>query len=83
MGNVNRDSPDLDKAGENRLRGRSLEGAELDQAVDHTRYAKRRNPDTELRTDDEPDSLYDDGIDIEDDSRPLTGINGDDDSHRG
>jgi hypothetical protein len=83
MGNVNRDSPDLDKAGENRLRGRSLEGAELDQAVDHARYAKRRNPDTELRTDGEADSLYDDGLDVEDDSRPLTGINGDDDSHRG
>ena len=82
MGNVNRDSPDLDKAGENGLRGRSLEGAELDQAVDHAQYRKRRDPDKELRTDGEPDSLYDDGLEVEDDSRPLTGVNGTDDSQR-
>jgi hypothetical protein len=54
-------------AGERRLRGGNLEGAEKKKAADHMSYEKRRNPDTELHLDDEPDTLYDDGLDIEDD----------------
>ena len=68
---------------EYRLRGRDLGGAERKGAVDHLSHEQKRNPDTELRNDDEKDSLYDDGLEIEsDDSRPLTGVNGDDDSVR-
>ena len=33
-----------------------------------------------LRTDGEEDTLYEDGLELENDSRPLTGINGKDDS---
>ena len=41
---------------------------------------KTPNPDTVLRLDGEEDTLYGDALDLEDDSRPLTGINGRDDS---
>lgn len=33
-----------------------------------------------LRLDDEEDTLYNDGLELEDDSSPLTGVNGRDDS---
>lgn len=56
---------------ENRLRGKNLDGSEQQEAADHTDYAKQRNPDTELHLDDEKDSLYDDGLDVEDDSETL------------
>jgi len=40
-------------------------------------YEKRRNPDTELRVDGEDDSLYDDGLDTEDDDdETLAGTRG-------
>jgi hypothetical protein len=71
MGTVNSD--------ESRLRGRDLGGAENKNSVDHV-DEKRRNPDTSLRTDGEEDTLYDDGLDIKDDSQPLTGVDGKDDS---
>jgi hypothetical protein len=41
---------------------------------------KTPNADTVLRLDGEEDTLYGDALDLEDDSRPLTGINGRDDS---
>jgi hypothetical protein len=56
---------------ENRLRGKNLDGSEQKEAADHTEYAKKRNPDAELHLDDEKDSLYDDGLDVEDDSETL------------
>jgi hypothetical protein len=70
MGNANPSDEDKAKAtaAERRLRGKGLDGAEQRTAADHTRYEERRNPDTELRTDNEKDSLYDDGLDIEDDT---------------
>lgn len=37
--------------------------------------------DQTLRLDGEKDTLYDDGLEIEDDSRTLTGIDGQDDSN--
>jgi hypothetical protein len=70
MGNTDKsedDDKEPDTAGERRLRGGKLEGAETKKAADHMSYEKRRNPDTELHLDDEPDTLYDDGLDIEDD----------------
>jgi hypothetical protein len=75
MGNPK--SPDeSDTAGERRLRGGDLGGSEKKGAVDHDKYEKRRNPDTELRLDDEEDTLYDDGLDIEDDDETLAGTRG-------
>jgi hypothetical protein len=65
---------------EDRLRGRNLGGAESPKSADHVDFEKRRDPDTTLRTDGEEDTLYNDGLEIEDDSRPLTGIDGKDDT---
>jgi hypothetical protein len=45
---------------ENRLRGQELNGSE-----------EKDDPDTELRLDDETDTLYDDGLEVEDDSEKL------------
>ena len=72
-------SPD-DRSGESRLRGRGLEGSEQRRAVDHTAYDKTRNTDSTLRLDDEEDTLYDDGLELDDDSPPLTGKDGRDDT---
>jgi len=79
MGIVNAsddDQPSPDTAADRKLRGDELEGAEQKDAADHVRYEKLRNPDTELRLDDEKDSLYNDGLDIEEDTDPLAGTRG-------
>jgi hypothetical protein len=69
-----------DKSGESRLRGRALEGSEQRRAVDHTAYDKTRDTDSTLRLDGEEDTLYDDGLELDDDSPPLTGKDGRDDT---
>jgi hypothetical protein len=51
------------------------------EAVDHVARAKKRNPDDELHLDGEKDSLYADGLDVEDDS--LTPADTKGMSHRG
>lgn len=71
-----------DQTGESRIRGRDLAGSERDQAADHGDYAKRSETDKVIRTDGEKDTLYQDGIELDDDSDPLTGINGADDTQR-
>jgi hypothetical protein len=78
----NSDAPSNDPAArdetERRLRGSQLEGSEQKKSVDHAAYEKSRNPDTELRLDGEKDSLYNDGLDIdeEDTEDPLLGTRG-------
>jgi hypothetical protein len=69
MGNPEtpKDSKDSATAAERRLRGSALDGAENKSAADHDKYEKRRDPDTELRLDGEEDTLYDDGLDTNDD----------------
>jgi hypothetical protein len=57
-----------DKSGESALRGADLKGPERKNAVDHAAYEIERSPDTVLRVDDEDDSLYTDGLEVEDDS---------------
>ena len=80
MGNGN--SSDNDKArgataSERNLRGTALKGSEQKSAADHTTYEERRNPDTELHVDEERDTLYNDGLDLEDDSgETLAGTRG-------
>jgi hypothetical protein len=69
-----------DPAGESRLRGGSLTRNERGTAVDSVAQQEAENTDEVLRTDDEEDTLYDDGLELENDSRPLTGINGRDDT---
>jgi hypothetical protein len=48
--------------------------------VDHTAFEKARNTDSTLHLDDEEDTLYEDGLDLEDESGPLTGKDGRDDT---
>jgi len=80
MGNPNSsddDGKDSATAGERRLRGGDLDGSEKKRAADHDSYEKRRNPDTELRLDEESDTLYDDGLDVgDDDPDTLAGTRG-------
>jgi hypothetical protein len=66
---------------ESRLRGEALDGAEQVDSVDHVDYAKKRRPDSELHLDGEKDTLYDDGLDVEDNSLTLANTKGN--SNRG
>ena len=79
MGNAN--SSDGGKspatASERKIRGEALDGSEQKNAVDHAKYERTRQPDTELHLDDEKDTLYNDGLDVEDDgSDTLAGTRG-------
>jgi hypothetical protein len=83
MGSINTDDGDqipADTAAESNLRGDKLSGVDRKNAVDHVAYEKARNTDTTLRLNGEKDTLYDDGLDVEDSSAPLTGIAGRDDT---
>jgi len=77
MGNANDDKAPA-TASERKLRGTALRGSEQKSAADHTTYEERRDPDTELHLDGETDSLYSDGLDLQDDSGDtLAGTRGD------
>jgi hypothetical protein len=65
-----------DDIGENKLRGSTLSGSERPRAADHTKYSQRRNPDTVVRVDNEEDTLYGDGLELEDDTPPLINNDG-------
>jgi hypothetical protein len=55
------------------LRGDALDGPEQKRAADHTAYQGKRNPDGVVRVDGEKDTLYKDGLDVEDDDSPPMG----------
>lgn len=79
MGNDNSPTDDrstIDSAGERKLRGVALNGSEQKAAADHVEYETGRNPDTELHLDGEADTLYSDGIDLEEDFDTLAGTDG-------
>ena len=63
-----------DRTGENKLRNSALDGSERREAADHTTDSRKRNPDAVVRLDNEEDTLYEDGLELEDDTPPL-GIN--------
>ena len=65
-----------DGAGDRELRGSALKGPEQKDAAGHVAYEMLRNPDTELHLDGEPDTLYNDGIDVEEDFDGLAGTRG-------
>jgi len=65
-----------DSAGERKLRGVDLNGSEQKAAADHFELETGRNPDTELHLDGKPDTLYRDGIDLEEDFDTLAGTDG-------
>ena len=50
------------QSGESKLRG---------DAAEHGTLKKKRNPDTELHLDNEEDTLYNDGLELEDDTPPM------------
>jgi len=70
----------LPDAGETRLRGGPLSRAERRGPVDSVAQQQSQDTDQVLRTDGEQDTLYEDGLELENDSRPLTGVNGKDDT---
>jgi hypothetical protein len=74
------DQVPADTAAEATLRGAALSGSDRKKAVDHVAYEKARNTDTTLRLNGEEDTLYEDGLEIEDKSGPLTGQGGRDDT---
>jgi hypothetical protein len=79
MGNDNSPTDDrstIDSAGERKLRGVVLKGSEQKAAADHVEYETGRNPDTELHLDGEADTLYSDGIDLEENFDTLAGTDG-------
>ena len=79
MGNDNSPTDDrstVDSAGEGKLRGVALNGSEQKAAADHVEYETERNPDTELHLDGESDTLYNDGIDVEEDLDTPAGTHG-------
>ena len=83
MGDTKIEHPDqtpADTAAESHLRGGPLSGSDRKNAVDHVAYEKARNTDATLRLDGEEDTLYEDGLQIEDHSGPLTGQGGRDDT---
>jgi hypothetical protein len=82
MGGINSDEDNvpIDKTGESTLRGSTLDGAEQKKSVAHMAFEKTRNTDETLRLDGEEDTLYEDGLEVDDDSPPLTGKDGRDDS---
>ena len=82
MGDIKNDEGGIpsDETGESTLRGPGLEGSEQKRSVAHTAYEKTRNTDATLRLDGEEDTLYDDGLELDDDSAPLTGKDGRDDT---
>jgi hypothetical protein len=82
MGDIQTDADGvpLDTTGESSLRGTALGGSERKKSVAHTVADRTRNTDATLRLDGEEDTLYEDGLELEDDSVPLTGKDGRDDS---
>jgi hypothetical protein len=61
---------------EDHLRRAELGGSEAPEAVDHVAQAKLRKPDADLHLDDEKDTLFTDGLDVEDESLTLAGTQG-------
>jgi hypothetical protein len=57
--------------GDRDLHGEELTGPDRKRAVDHVKKEKGRNPDATLRLDDETDTLYNDGLDVEDNTPPM------------
>jgi hypothetical protein len=70
----------VDKTGESTLRGSALDGSEQEKSVAHMAFDKTQNTDSTLRLDGEEDTLYEDGLEVEDGSGPLTGKDGRDDT---
>ncbi|HEV7613544.1 MAG TPA: hypothetical protein VGO37_16820 [Steroidobacteraceae bacterium] len=73
MGNVTSENDRReasDESGESELRGAALDGSEQKRAAGHTKYAKR-NPDRVMRVDGEEDTLYSDGLELEDDTPAM------------
>lgn len=73
MGNSMTDDGAAADAGEQTLRGDALDGPEQKRAADHAAYQRQRKADRVVRVDGEPDTLYQDGLDLEEDASPPLG----------
>ncbi len=67
-----------DRSGESKLRGGTLQGPEQKSSVDHEAHEKARDTDAVLRVNDdgEEDTLYDDGLEVEDDTPTIVNTDG-------
>lgn len=70
------DDEEIDSSGERTLRGVALKGTEQKNTVEHAVYESERSTDEVLRVDAETDTLYDDGLDIAEESGPPAGAPG-------
>jgi hypothetical protein len=75
MGNPRTDENAASESDEQQLRGDALEGPERKRAADHAAYEGKRNPDRVVRVNGEEDTLYKDGLDLEEDDSPPMGTN--------
>jgi hypothetical protein len=74
MGNENSDDKPpsaADQSGESSIRGEALAGSERKRAADHSQYDQKRDPDKVVRVDGEEDTLYSDGLEVEDETTPM------------
>ena len=67
-----------DPSGEIELRGDDLDGAERKRSVRNSEHLAKRDPDAVLHVDGEEDTLYSDGLEVEDDSLTLADTHGKD-----
>ena len=65
-----------DTAAERELRGSALAGSDQKDAPDHADQVKARNPDATVQSGDDTETLYNDGLDIEENPDPLYGTHG-------
>lgn len=73
---INYQERTVSHSNDNQLRGADQGGSEAPEAVDHVARAKLSKRDGELHLDDEKDTLFDDGLDVEDESLTLAGTQG-------
>jgi hypothetical protein len=69
------------KSGEAKLRGVALDGSERKRAVDNAAYEEARDPDAVVHVDNEEDTLYSDGLELENDL-PVLGNTRENDNMR-
>ena len=66
----------MSNSDEDELRGAEVGGSLVPDAVDDLAQANQRKRDGKLHLDDEKDALYEDGLDVDDESLTLAGTQG-------
>jgi hypothetical protein len=73
---INDQERTVSNSDEDELRRAQLGGSLVPDAFDDLAQANRRKRDGKLHLDDEKDSLYEDGLDVDDESLTLAGTQG-------